>query len=163
MRIDGASIAIAKGSTVDPATVRRLTFDGKATAIVAPGTPLISDVVELAVDAMDDLVGSIYVDQPISPAPMGGATMLVSPSNDIALEHPTEGRWITSRPIVTAVLVKPKRATRVVVAVGDSITDGVRDKPSEVHGWVAVLAINGLLRKRSRWRPFRPESAAIGY
>jgi len=66
--------------------------------------------------------------------------MVLTDGDTLLSEKLVEARKVTSRPVVTSVLVTPAQPTRVVVALGDSITDGVRERPSEPHGWVATLA-----------------------
>jgi lysophospholipase L1-like esterase len=99
-----------------------------------------SDPVQLQVASMSDLLGSVFTAEPVGLFPMGGASMLLTDGDTLLSEKLAGARKVTSRPVMTSVLVIPERPTQVVVALGDSITDGVRDKPSEAHGWVATLA-----------------------
>ena len=140
LKIAGASIAIA-GSEMNTlaGTMRTLKFNGKDSIEIPAGAPVLSDAVDLPVASMTDLIGSVYVTEPVGLLPIG-ASMLLVDSNAVTSETFLGTRKVAMRPIMTAVLVVPERPTRVVFALGDSITDGVRDKPSEPHGWVAVLA-----------------------
>jgi lysophospholipase L1-like esterase len=141
LKIDGASIALATGEMdAVPGSMKRLTFDGKDSIVLPPGAPALSDPVDLKVGALSELVASVLVTQEIAVQPLGGAALLFSEGDELLSEKFHSTRRISSRPLVTAVLVKPERPTRVVVALGDSITDAVRDTPTVPHGWAAVLA-----------------------
>ncbi len=141
LKIAGASIAVAGDEmNAAPGTIRRLTFNGKESIEIPPGAPILSDPVEIEVASMSDLLCSVFVKEPIGLSPMGGASMVLTDGDTLLSEKLAEARKVTSRPVVTSVLVTPAQPTRVVVALGDSITDGVREKPSEPHGWVATLA-----------------------
>ena len=63
--------------------------------------------------------------------------MMLVDGDAVLEEKLSNPRKVVGRPIVTSVLVVPKRPADLVVALGDSISDGVRDKPSEPHGWVS--------------------------
>lgn len=140
LNIAGASIAIAGGEMNAVArTMRTLKFNGKDSIDIPAGMPILSDPVDLPVTSMSDLIGSIHVTEPIELLPMG-ASMLLVDGNALTSDTFQGARKVALRPIMTSVLVIPERPARVVVALGDSITDGVRDKPSEPHGWVAVLS-----------------------
>ena len=140
LKIAGASISIA-GDEMNavPGTMRRLTFNGKESIEIPAGEPVLSDPVQLQVASMSDLLGSVYVTDPVALLPIGASTLLAD-GNQLMSETFTNARKVAMRPIMTTVLVVPERPTRVVVALGDSITDGVRNKPSEPHGWVVTLA-----------------------
>ena len=60
--IGSATVALsAGGSTIDPATVKPVTFGGKTSAVIPPGAPLVSDPVELAVKPLSDVAVSFYL------------------------------------------------------------------------------------------------------
>ena len=141
LRIAGASIGIASTDmNAVPGSLRRLTFSGKESVEIPAGAPMLSDPIHLELPSMAELIGSLYFAEPVTLLPPGGAAMMFTQGDAVMSEVITEARAVTSRPIMTSVLVAPARPTRAIVAMGDSITDGVRDKPAEPHGWVATLA-----------------------
>jgi lysophospholipase L1-like esterase len=141
LKIDGASIALASDEMdAVPGSIRRLTFGGKDSITLAPGAPALSDPVDLRVSSLSELITSVYVANEIALAPFGGAAMLLSEGNDVLSERFPSTHRVVSRPLLTAVLVQPEHPGRVIVALGDSITDAVRDQPAMPRGWVEVLA-----------------------
>jgi lysophospholipase L1-like esterase len=141
LKIDGASIALAADEMdAVPGSVRRLTFGGKDSITLAPGAPALSDPVDLRISSLSELITSVYVANEIALSPYGGAAMLLSEGNDVLSEKFPSTRRVVSRPLLAAVLVQPEHPAGVIVALGDSITDAVRDKPTIPRGWVEVLA-----------------------
>ena len=60
--IGSASVALsAGGGAIDPATVKALTFGGRASATIPPGAPLVSDPVDLATKPLASLAVSFYL------------------------------------------------------------------------------------------------------
>ncbi len=141
LKIDGASIGIAASEmNAVPGSIRRLTFDGKESVVIPPGAPVLSDPIDLEVTGASDLVGSVFVKDPVGLSPMGGASMLLADGDAVLSEKLANARHVVSRPMMTSLLVIPPRTTHLAVAFGDSISDGARDQPSVAHGWVATLA-----------------------
>lgn len=148
--VGGASIARAAGEMdAVPGTMRQLTFGGKPTVTIAPGAPVLSDSVDLPVKAMDELVASVFVDENMPAKPRGGVTLFKSAGNDVLATTLPAAQPQSYRPLVSGVLVEAERPTKVIVAFGDSITDGGRASPSEPHGWADRLARRLVARKGS--------------
>ena len=64
LRLGGVTIARrASGAAVVPATLRRLTFDGRRRPTIAPGATATSDAARLRVRAFRDLAISVHVRQ----------------------------------------------------------------------------------------------------
>lgn len=139
--IGGASIALA-GKDLDAiaGTVRRLTFGGKPGVTIPAGAPILSDPVPFPVKAMDEVVVSVFVDQPVLSSPLSGTRMALSDIDAVMEATLPQATTIVSRPLVTGILVASPRRIGVVAALGDSITDGGRINPAEPHGWVHTLA-----------------------
>lgn len=160
LKIDSASIALAaEEMDAVPGSMRRLTFGGKDSITLAPGAPALSDPVDLEINSLSELIASVYVTDDIALYPFGEAAMLLSEGNDVLSEKFPSTRRVVSRPLITAVLVQPKHPARVIVALGDSITDAVRDKPAIPRGWVEVLARR--LSTQARREPLAVVSAGI--
>ena len=145
-----ARIARSTGNGgVDPATDHRLRFDGASTVTLAPGEERWSDAVSLKVPTHADLAISLYVPlntpvvtthtigmqtnylatgNQVGAATMGGATAStmyywLSEVDASTVYTPGDATDLTSHPY------------KVVVAFGDSITDGYGSTPDANRRW----------------------------
>ena len=141
-------------------TVNRLTFGGKNGIDLPVGAPALSDPVELNVSPLGELLVSVYVPQGIALSPLGGAAMLMADGDAVLEEKMPNATSLVGRPIVSGVYVQTTQQARVIVALGDSITDGNRSKPTAPHGWPSALARR--LAARSAKKPLAVVNAAIG-
>jgi lysophospholipase L1-like esterase len=143
--VGAAHIALReKDSAIVSATDRALAFNGKPGATIGPGVVLLSDPVDLTVPALADLVVSLYLPGDTGP-----------PTNHATALHTTyvtkEGNAVDAAsipdPVTTqsyywlyAVEVMAPAKTGLIVAYGDSITDGARSSNESNHSWPALLA-----------------------
>lgn len=148
LQIGGASVGLAgDGFAVRSGTLRPLTFSGAAGTQIPAGAPLLSDAVDLAVKPGTELVVSIDLTSPMMNEGRGGAGFAVA-SGGQAMRPVLDGAaMMTGRPLVSGVSVSSDKAPRVVVAFGDSITDGNRVQTGALHGWPEVLAKRLAARK----------------
>ncbi|MYT30590.1 MULTISPECIES: SGNH/GDSL hydrolase family protein [unclassified Streptomyces] len=142
-----ASLALSAGSGSPIATagsMRRLTFGGKPSVTLPIGGELTSDPVRLAVPGNADLLVTTY-----SPAPSGPATYhpYARQTSYLARGDRTEdsaGTAYTEQSpywrYLTGVDVLTTKARGAVVAIGDSITDGITSTPGANHRWTDFLA-----------------------
>jgi len=154
LRIGAASIAPAgKVGSVDVASLRKLTFGGWPTVMVPPGAPVLSDPVDLLVTAGQELSISLYLPaqtEPVTIHRSGLQTAYVSTAGDFsqAAEMPVAAsfpvRFFLSGVEVSGAVV-PKV---VIVALGDSITDGAGSTLDANRRWPDLLSDR--LRKTSR-------------
>ena len=141
LKIGGASIALAgEEMTALPGTMRALTFGGKADFTVPAGARLLSDPVDLDVPATAELVASVFVGSDLQSSPLSGIQMMRVDGNAVSDIDLLGAKPVMGRPIVSGVLVAADKPRPVIVAFGDSISDGGRGKPIEPHGWADVLA-----------------------
>jgi lysophospholipase L1-like esterase len=137
LAIDGGPRAVAD-------TMRPLTFDGRASATVAPGARTVSDPVPLRVPGDSDLLLTLFT-------PSAGGTVTfhshAQQTSYLARGDRTEdtsGSAYTERTeywrYVTAVDVQNRQANGTIVAFGDSITDGVGSSTGSNHRWPDDLA-----------------------
>jgi lysophospholipase L1-like esterase len=141
LTVDGASIGrAAAGLDAATGTLRRLTFGSKPSVTIPPGAPMLSDPIDFKVDTLEELVVSVFVDQPIPRWPRGVSTMGLSDRDAVMDAKLPAATALHSRPIVTGILVTGRQTPGVIVAFGDSITDGSRPIPTEPHGWVYTFA-----------------------
>ncbi|WMD21788.1 SGNH/GDSL hydrolase family protein [Achromobacter seleniivolatilans] len=142
--IGAAQVArIQHGMAVEPASNRALRFGGQPGVTIAPGAQAVSDPVDLPVDALTELAISTYFPQatPVTTFHWGAQqTALLTRGNtsvaqDLAGATPLEGRAF-----LAGVWVQRKEAAPVVVAFGDSVTDGNGSTPGLNRRWPDFLA-----------------------
>lgn len=146
LRIGAAHVGLrASGANVVAGSGRDLTFGGAPGATVAPGDPLVSDPVDLAVPALADLAISIWLPGG-TPATtihdLAQQTNYVSAGGNYASAHalPVQ-RTIGSWPFLTEVDVVSSAGTpSAIVALGDSLTDGARSTANANRRWTDYLA-----------------------
>jgi lysophospholipase L1-like esterase len=150
LAIGGARVTLlgADGRPV-PGSERPLSFGGSSTTVIPPGAPLLSDPVTLAVPPLARLRISVYL-----PADTNGCTCHMSGSEPVglaagdALGRPIPPAAAASgagapeyRAFLSAVEVETAApAAPVVVAFGDSITDGFKSTSGADRRWPDRLA-----------------------
>lgn len=119
-----------------------LTFGGALQATIAPGAPLVSDPVDLRVAALDRLAVSIYLPRatPLSTFHWGAQQTGWIDAGDSTTAPPGKPVALHGRALLTGVLVENEVQRDVVVALGDSITDGNGSTPDQDRRWPDYLA-----------------------
>lgn len=142
--IGAAEVALrAHGSAIYLKTERRLTVGGRTSFTLRPGAMIVSDPVALDVPSPAELAVSLYVigdSGPLTVHPLGLHTTYVGDGDVAAVEELVSSRTNQSYFWLTGVDVLTSRPTRVIIAFGDSITDGFRTTPNTNRDWPAVLA-----------------------
>lgn len=142
--IASAHIAVRdSGARIDAGTDRPLTFGGRSRLRILPGAVAFSDPVTLAVPALRDLAISLHI---------ADSARLVT-RHALALQTSYIGRGDVSGnasftpettlvvwPFLTGVDVTNGAATGVIVAIGNSITDGALSTRDANTRWPNVLA-----------------------
>lgn len=148
--IKAASLARA-GADLDSADgpLLPLTFGGSRSITIPAGAPALSDPVKLKMTAGEHLVVSLYT-AAISFEPIGGAHMLLAEGDQTANAQLVHAKAITGRPFVSGAAVQSLRPLPVIVAMGDSLTDGVRGNPAQLRGYADQLARRFAKRPPSR-------------
>lgn len=161
LTLHGASVGLAgEGLNVLPNSLRALTFGGARNIVIPPGAPVLSDPVDFAVSAQAELVVSTNLPDGIQLDPRGGGLLSIADGDQTMREVLDSAKAVSGRPIVTGAEVLTRNAPRVIVAFGDSITDGNRNKPGVLRSWPEELA-----RRFSACRSCKPTSvvnAGIG-
>lgn len=129
----------------EPGTLRRLTFGGASSIAIPAGAPVLSDPVTLDVPALGDLIVSAYVTEGLT---VTECRADLAPPNQVGIEsvdataqeHLLQSECLLSRPLASEVEVRGPHARRVIVTLGDSITDGAIDPVSGDRGWPGRLA-----------------------
>jgi lysophospholipase L1-like esterase len=144
LRFAAMSVGVAgKGLDADPATLRQVEFGGAPGMAIPAGARAISDPVDLPVRDGEDLIVSIYIPEGISvlaypPTAEAPLAAIAAGANQMMSGHLRDGELMDSRTILSEVDVLTRDCRGVVVALGDSITDG--NVYEGVRGWPGVLA-----------------------
>lgn len=164
LAVGAARVALlnADGAVV-AGSERSLTFSGTANATLPPGAPLVSDPVALPTKALAHLRISLYLpaDTHGCTCHMSGSELVrVTPGDATRESGPLTGPE-TYRAFLSAVEVETTASPApVIVAFGDSITDGFTSTNGANHRWPDRLAE----RLVGKWpaRPVGVVNAGIG-
>jgi lysophospholipase L1-like esterase len=132
----GADGAIVAGSD------HVVSFAGKHGVIIPAGAPLLSDPVDLTTNALDKLYISIHLQGPLpARAPRILFQYVAGEPGDFsgAAELP-KVRLMRVPCLLTLVEVQPTQPTNVIVALGDSITEGATSTANAFRSWPDRLA-----------------------
>lgn len=142
--VGGAHVALdAGGGAVKPGTDHALTFGGKPTAVILPGAPLLSDPVDMPVGALSSLSISLYLPGKVDSCTCHGTAMqtgYAGAGDQTGATSLADAKPVQQRALIAAVDVGVNGPARTIVALGDSITDGVGSTPNANHRWPDLLA-----------------------
>ncbi|HXJ34343.1 MAG TPA: GDSL-type esterase/lipase family protein [Candidatus Eisenbacteria bacterium] len=137
----------ASGAELVPQTRRRLRFGRKRSVTIAPGTEVTSDPVRLRFEAFQDLAVSLHVQGASAPSTQHATALQTSYVSPVGGgDHTTAevGTAFTKTlaiwPFLTDVEVRAPRRVGALVALGDSITDGLRSPTDQNLRYPDVLA-----------------------
>ena len=136
-------VQLADDGAPVPGTARDLTFDGAAGALLAPEAPLLSDPVDLALPALSRLSISLYLPDEVADPTihlLGLSSAWIAPGDQTAAAALTDPTLVTQRLLISGVDVERAEAGRVIVALGDSITDGANGTRDADQRWPDLLA-----------------------
>jgi lysophospholipase L1-like esterase len=138
LTIGAASIALSKGggTIYEP---KLLTFSGQSSITLPVGTKAFSDPVGIALPPLADLAVSLFV-------PAQPMTQLTLHSYALQTNYIAEGNAVDSLTLdspketpswyfVKGIEVQPAKSSGVIVALGDSITDGALSPPNTNTRW----------------------------
>jgi len=145
--VGAAHVAIAgPGGAIQIGSDRALTFGGKPSVVLRAGAPVLSDPVRLHVRDLEILAVSLYLPTATAPIPAhltAISTTFVSAAGagdtTAAVSFPTATTTTTSFLLSRIDVVAPD-ARGVIVALGDSITDGFLSTVDANRRWPDVLA-----------------------
>jgi lysophospholipase L1-like esterase len=146
LHIGAASVALSPGtSAIESASAHPLTFGGQTGIVIPPGALALSDPVELATPAFANLAISIYLPvQQITNATFHGFAAqdnYIQSGNEVTAPSLSSPMKVSSWYFLKGVDVQPASPqSAVVVAFGDSITDGAHSAENENHRWPDYLA-----------------------
>ncbi len=159
--IGGASLGLAgEGFGAMPGSLKQLTFGGASSVVIPAGAPVLSDPVDLVVSAQSELIVSTSVPEGFQLDPRGGGLFSLADGDQTMRDAPDGAKTVSGRPIVTGAEVLTRNAPRVIVAFGDSITDGNRGSLGVLRGWPEELAVRFAACRRCK--PSAVVNAGIG-
>lgn len=142
--IGRVTVALAGPSgTIDPATLRDVTFGGSAQGMMASNAPLVSDPIDMPVQPKADLAVTIYFPEQASALTAHGSaytTAWVVDGDQARANSLGTGLRFMHRVAISGVDVETRAAAPVIVALGDSITDGTRSTVDANRRWPDKLA-----------------------
>ncbi len=145
VKVGAAHVGLrAKESEIVAGSDRALTFDGKPGVTIGPGVMILSDPVDLNLPALADVAVSLYFPGDTG-APTNHATGLhktyISKAGDTTgAASMTDGTTTEQYYWLAGIDVMAPKKAMVIVAYGDSITDGARSTSETNHAWPALLA-----------------------
>ena len=143
--------AAGPDGSVLPGSDRIVTFDGHGATSVPASSPLLSDPVDLKVEALERLVISIHIPGTVSRT---GHSLYQyvsgTPGDQTGAAQLPSARIMRLPALVAQVEIDPVSANAVVVAFGDSITEGATSTNNAFRGWPDRLA-ERLAAAHSNW------------
>lgn len=133
VRIGAVSISVGDAPPVP------VTFDGAPGAMLPAGVPRLSDPLFLPVRALDRLTVSTYLPDP-TPLPVHRIRQVLRDGDATGSPVPADASPLRLGTPITAVEVETDAPVNVIVAFGDSITEGTGSLPSGPGGWPERLA-----------------------
>ena len=127
--IGAATVAIPKDvSTIKEESIRNVTFEGRNSIEIPAGAPVLSDPISLQLTPGAEISISIYFPNRLTTPTLHAFAFkhaVVSQHGDFTHERKIDPAALSTASIlVTAVLVPAQPSNRLVVAFGDSISDG---------------------------------------
>lgn len=146
-------LAGPNGSVV-PGTDHIVTFAGLPGTNIPAGAPLVSDPVTLPVKALDKLAVSLYAPGrlPVRNVRVLWQYVAGTSGDSGAMSILPDARLASAPVILTQVEIAPLQPTSVIVALGDSITEGYGSTNNAFRGWTDRLAERLAARPgKQRW------------
>jgi lysophospholipase L1-like esterase len=145
LHVDAARIALhANADAIVPWSDKVLTFSGQRSINIPTGAVVVSDPVDLSVPALADLAVSIYVAENTGPASYHEDTdqtaYISTPGDFTSAVNLSIDKTTHSKFWLSAIEVLPTDAVPVVVALGDSITEGFGSTVDANHRWPDLLS-----------------------
>jgi len=142
--VGSATVAEPIDSTsVKPGSIRVVTFGGRNSATIPAGAPVLSDPVAFSVSPGAEISISVYFPKRVARPTLHALALkraVVSPRGDLTRTEKIQGGVVSQSSIlISAVLVPAQGSERLVVAFGDSVTDGDGSTVDADHNWPSNL------------------------
>jgi lysophospholipase L1-like esterase len=143
--IGAAHIAlVSKDDKIIAASDRTLTFSGKGSTRIPPGAPMLSDPVDLKFPAFSEIAVSIFLPVNVDNVTFHLAgqkpTYISEPGNFTATAEIPNATTKPSWFFLSGLEVFAPGQTMTILALGDSITDGVGAEQGDYNDWPNLLA-----------------------
>ena len=151
--VGAARIALRKAdSEIVAGSDRALSFNGKPGTTIRAGAVILSDPLDLNIPALGDVAVSLYFPGETGP-PTTHATALhttyIKDGDVTGQAAMPEAATTQSYYWLAGIDVMAPAAAALVVAYGDSITDGARSTNESNHSWPALLAVRLAAKKET--------------
>lgn len=130
-------------AAIDPASDKPLSFAGAAGVVVPPGTDFVSDPIDDPVPPLSDVAVTFHLDDPPSTEtghPGSRATSYYVHGDSVSAANLADAKRVDHWYQVSGIDVLADPHAAVVVALGDSITDGHGATTNGNDRWTDVLA-----------------------
>ena len=153
LRVGAAHVALRdNGAAIVAGSDRALTFGGKSSTMVPPGTVVLSDPVDLAIPALADVAVSLYFPESTglpTVHPDGMHTAYIAQGDATGKAAFAAGATTTAYLWLAGVDVLAPANAATIVAFGDSINDGVGATLDSNRAWPSLLAAKLVSRSPS--------------
>jgi lysophospholipase L1-like esterase len=141
MRVGAAHVALlGEDGAIVPGSDHALTFSGQSAITIPANAPLLSDPVEWKVPALTTLAVSVYLPEDTVPPAHRLMEYVSSAGNFADAEKMPGATLVRSGALASEVEIVSPTATRTVVTLGDSITEGVGSTSNAFKSWSDRLA-----------------------
>jgi lysophospholipase L1-like esterase len=142
--IGSATVALSSDSaSVKSGSMRSVTFGGRRSVTIPAGAPMLSDAVALRMEGGAQLSVSVYFPERVTTPTLHALALkrcIVTPPGDFTRADHVETQGISESSIlVSAVLVPARPGQRLIVAFGDSVTDGDASTVDADRSWPSDL------------------------
>ena len=142
--VGSAAVALPiDAASVKPGSIHAVAFEGQSSITIPAGASVLSDPIALPVAYGTEISITLYFPKRVATPTLHALSLkraVVSQHGDFTRAEKIEGGAISESSIlVTAVLVPAQPSQRVVVAFGDSVTDGDGSTVDADHNWPGDL------------------------
>lgn len=130
-------------AAIKPGSDHALTFAGKPDLTIPPGAEYVSGPVEMPVAPLSNIAVTFHLDEPPSPEtghPGSRSTAYYVHGDQVSAADLPDAKHVDHWYQLTEIDVQTKRGAAVVVALGDSITDGHASTTNGNDRWTDELA-----------------------
>jgi hypothetical protein len=138
--IGSATVALPTSPTgIKASSIHAVTFNGSNSVTIPAGAPILSDPIALPIAPEVEISLSLYFPKRVATPTIHGLALkhaVISQHGDHTRAETIEGGTQTESSIlVSAVLVPAQPSQRLLVAFGDSVTDGDGSTVDADHNW----------------------------
>jgi lysophospholipase L1-like esterase len=152
VRVGAVRVALSDAAGTTHGTDRLVTFGGRSAFVIPPGAPMLSDPIDLPVGRFDEVAVSVFYPERTEAAAHRLQVILSAPGDHTAAAELPGATTTYGAALASELEVEGARPKRVIVAFGDSITEGAGSTPRAHKSWPDQFA--GLLAadpKRRDW------------